>query len=367
MQQKYDIAAYYWPAYHDEPRWRRFMPEGKGEWETVRKAKPKFPGHWQPRVPAWGETDESDPAIMARKIDLAANHGVNVFIFDWYWYENEPFLEEALNRGYLAAPNNDKVKFYIMWANHGATTAWDLKHAGENRLVFPGQVDLATFERATDRLINRYFGHPSYYKIDGKPVLSIYEIGTLMYGLGGLDATRAAIDGLRNRVVKAGFTGLHLQGILWGNLPASISMVPGDRAPTQGKTVETLGIDSLTNYQWCHYVHPDGPYQPWAEKAIAAWDKWADEFPVPFYPHVSVSWDTNSRFPGLCSAISGSTPELFGTYLRKAMDFVDARRLSPRLITVNAWNEWSEASYLEPDTVFGTGYVEAIRAAMESR
>ena len=142
MNQKYDIAAYYWPAYHDEARWRRFMPEGVGEWQTIRKARPKFPGHWQPRVPAWGYLDEADPRVMERKIDAAARHGVNVLIFDWYWYENQPFLEEALDRGFLGAKNNGAMRFFVMWANHNATTLWDLeKSDGPGSVVWPGAAD----------------------------------------------------------------------------------------------------------------------------------------------------------------------------------------------------------------------------------
>jgi hypothetical protein len=81
MSKTYDVAAYYWPAYHDEPRWRAFMPEGQGEWETIRKARPKFEGHEQPRVPLWGYEDEADPLAMERKIEAAVKHGVNTFIF----------------------------------------------------------------------------------------------------------------------------------------------------------------------------------------------------------------------------------------------------------------------------------------------
>lgn len=365
MSQSYDIAAYYWPAYHDEPRWRRFMPEGEGEWQTIRRARPKFPGHWQPRVPLWGYGDEADPEVMAQKIAAAASHGVNVFIFDWYWYENQPFLEEALSRGFLGAKNNDQCRFYVMWANHDASTLWDLDASHEYQLVWPGAVDRAAFEAATNRLIARFFGHPSYYCIEGKPVLSIYEIGTLIKGLGGLEATRAALDGLRERVRQAGFPGLHLQAILWGNIPASLSMVPGDRTQTQDHTLRQLGFDSLTNYQWCHYVRPHGPYAPWGETAVAAWAKWAGEFSLPFYPHVSVGWDTNPRFKeALQDLVTGSTPELFAGFLRRAMRFVAEGNLSPRLITVNSWNEWSESSYLEPDTVYGMQYLEAVREAL---
>ncbi len=366
MTKTYDIAAYYWPAYHDEPLWRRFMPEGEGEWETVRKAAPRFAGHNQPRVPIWGYEDESDPAVMAKKIGAAADHGVNVLIFDWYWYNNGPFLEEALRRGFLGAPNNDRMRFYLMWANHDASTLWDLQQSHEHRVVWPGAVNRAEFDRATERVIAEYFGHPSYYRIEGKPVFSIYELKTLMDGLGGLEAARDALDSFRSRARAAGFPGIHLQAVLWALIPESLSMVPGDRSQTQDNTIRSLGFDSLTNYQWAHYVLARGDYAVWADHAVAEWDRWAEEFSVPFFPHVSIGWDTNPRFKSLDeNVVTGETPGLFERYLRKALEHADRRGLTPRLVTVNAWNEWSEGSYLEPDTVNGMGYLEAVRRAVK--
>ena len=366
MTSPYDIAAYYWPAYHDEPRWRRFMPDGEGEWETIKKSKPKFPGHDQPRVPQWGYLDESDPAVMEGKIDAAADHGVNTFIFDWYWFERQPFLEQTLNEGFLKARNNGRVKFFLMWANHDATSGWDLTCSDENRLVWPGAVDRETFDVVADRVIARYFTQPNYYRIDGKPVFSIYDLTNLINGLGGIAATREALDGFRAKVVAAGFPGLHLQAILWGVIPKSVSLVPGDKTQTQDNTVRALGFDSLTNYQWCHYVAPKGPYEAWAAKAIPAWERWTQEFSAPFYPHVSIGWDTNPRFKRLCDLVVESSPGRFGAALRQAMAFVEAHDLKPRLITLNAWNEWSESSYLEPDVVHGMGYLEAVREALQA-
>ena len=359
---QYDVAAYYWPAYHDEPRWRPFMSEGIGEWETVRQARPKFPGHQQPRVPLWGYESESDPRVMAKKIDAAADHGVNTFIFDWYWYENQPFLEDAVT-AFQQAPNHERMRFYLMWANHDATTLWKLEQSHDYQVIWPGAVDRATFEHATDRVIRQFFGHPAYYTIDGKPVFSIYEIGTLINGLGGIDATRDALDAFRARVRAAGFPGVHLQAVLWGSIPAILSMVPGDRTETQDNTIRALGFDSLTNYQWCHYINPEGDYTAWAEQAVARWEPWAAEFSVPFFPHVSVGWDTNPRFKGpQGGVITGGTPARFADYLRQAKAFLDRRDIAPRLITVNAWNEWSESSYLEPDTEFGLGYLESVQS-----
>lgn len=345
------------------------MPKGEGEWQIIRESKPKFDGHLQPRVPTWGYGDESDPAVMEQKIEAAADHGVNVFIFDWYWYENQPFLEEALNSGFLGAKNSDRMRFYVMWANHDAPTSWDIERSHEYETIWPGAVDRETFDIATDRLIERYFGHPSYYTIDGKPLFSIYELGTLIEGLGGMEATRDALDSLRARVREAGFPGLHIQAMLWGNIPKSMSMVPGDDTPTQEKTISALGIDSLTNYQWVHYVKDTkGDYKEWGDEAIASWKTWAEEFSVPFFPHVAVGWDTNPRFKAFMeNTITGGTPDQFKEFLAAAMDFVDAGKLSPPLITVNSWNEWSEGSYLEPDTTHGMGYLEAVRDAIAER
>lgn len=149
MSGKYDIAVYYWPGYHDEPRWRPFMKEGYGEWETVRKAAPQFDGHYQPRIPAWGYEDESDPRVMEKKIEAAASHGVNVLIFDWYWYDGRPFLEDCLNNGFLQARNNSDVQFYIMWANRNATTLWDLERSHKNEIILPWRRGIAPTHRTT--------------------------------------------------------------------------------------------------------------------------------------------------------------------------------------------------------------------------
>ncbi len=64
---KYDIAAFYWPSCHFDERWAKFFPDGsQGEWESIRNCKPKWEGHWQPRVPAWGYLMDNDPAAMEK-------------------------------------------------------------------------------------------------------------------------------------------------------------------------------------------------------------------------------------------------------------------------------------------------------------
>jgi hypothetical protein len=183
---KYDVAAYIWPSYTgDEPRTRMFWPEGIGEWQTVHNATQKFPEHQWPRKPVWGYVNEADRYVMEMQINAAADHGVNVFIYDWYWYDHRPFLENCLNDGYLKARNNDRVKFYLMWANHNVTHLWDkrIAHIPDN-IIWDAAVDRKEFERIGTRLVEKYFSHPNYYRIDGKPVFMIYNLPDLIRGLG---------------------------------------------------------------------------------------------------------------------------------------------------------------------------------------
>jgi hypothetical protein len=101
---KITVAAYYFPNYHtDDPR--NIINKGSGwsEWELVKAARPRFPGHHQPIVPSWGYTDEKDPKVMAQKINAAADHGIDCFIFDWYMYEDGPFLNQCIDDGFLQA------------------------------------------------------------------------------------------------------------------------------------------------------------------------------------------------------------------------------------------------------------------------
>jgi hypothetical protein len=144
-------------------------------------------------------------------------------------------------------------------------------------------------------------------------------------------------------------------------IPATAA--PGDSATTRANTIRRLGIDSLTIYQWCHHVRARGDYRAWAEKAIAAERAMRHEFTVPVFPHVSIGWDTSPRFRAPCSnVIVGESPEVFADYLWQAKACIDQEGIRPRLITVNAWNEWAEGSYLEPDQKFGLGYLEAVKS-----
>lgn len=354
---KYDVAAYVWPAYHDEPRWKELglFADGKGEWQNVYEAKPKWESHRQPLVPLWGYESEADPKVVEKKIDAAVSHGVNVFIYDWYWFCGRPFLEDALDKGFLGASNNGKMKFFVMWANHHVNKLWDNKAADKewNKPIWRGWADAAEFRKISRRWIEMYFSRPNYYRIEGRPVLMIYEIGTFVEGIGGIEAAIRALEDFRKDCANAGLGGVHLMVCDYQLNPVLL---------------KRLGIDSATIYSFAHWVSAGGnpDYATWAEKGSCRFDAAKKELGLGMYfAHASAGWDTNPRYPAssVQPTVLNSTPEKFAAALRRAKDWTDrnAKEGMPKLITINSWNEWTEGSYLEPDDKFGYGYLDALR------
>ena len=141
-----------------------------------------------------------------------------------------------------------------------------------------------------------------------------------------------------------------------------MSGVDGGAGTTLARETEQLGFDSLTNYQFCHFTNIDRDYAEIMADVYKEWARMDAEFTVPYFPHVSVGWDNNPRFetfrPGI---VRNNTPEEIEKALRAARDYVDAHPKQTPLVTVNSWNEWTETSYLQPDDLYGYGYLEAVR------
>ena len=365
------IAVYYFPNYHVDARNELVHGTGWTEWELVKSAKPCFSGHQQPRVPALGYLDEANPSVFAHKIEMAAAHAIDCFIFDWYYYNDGPYLQRGLEQGYLCAPQNERVKFALMWANHDWVDIHPAQHDVTPRLLYPGMVTRETWDRMTDYIIERYFHHPSYWMVDGCPYFSIYELYRLIDGLGGLDATQSAIASFRAKTKAAGFPDLHLNGVVWG-----VSVLPRETSlKNSADIVDVLGLDSVASYVWIHHVplsdFPLTSYDQVRQAAIRNWDELTHQFRKPYYPNVTMGWDSSPRtrqdgpygdygYPYMAS-LSGNSPEAFKKALLDAREYMKTRPANQQIISINAWNEWTEGSYLEPDTVNGMGYLEAIR------
>ena len=365
------ILAYYFPNWHaNEENALRYGP-GWNEWQLLRDARPRFAGHRQPRVPELGYTDESDSTVMAREIDLAADHGVDAFIFDFYWYADGPYLADALDRGYLAAPNRERTQFALMWANHDWIDIFPANH-GENAQLKKGAIARGIFDDMVDHIIASYFSQPEYLRVDGAPFFSIYEIGSLIHGLGGIRETADALASFRDKTVAAGHSGLYLDATVWGFgvLPTAVTTTRPE------ELIDRLGFQSASSYVWIHHTDvtthhfPLGDWNAVADDAFAAYDGYITDLAVPFIPNVTVGWDssprTNQNQPFTVDTypwypVFDASPQQFEAGLERVARLVEQQDLPHPMITLNAWNEWTEGSSLLPESVYGTQFLEAIR------
>ncbi len=371
VKNDYTVACYYFPNYHVDTRNEQRHGPGWTEWELVKRAVPRFPGHVQPKVPAWGYTDEADPADMAQKIEAAADHGIDAFIFDWYYFDDGPFLQRGIEEGFFGAANNSRIDFAVMWANHDWFDIHPKKRSNKPELEYPGTITPETWDRMTDFLVETYFSHPSYWKIFGQPYFSIYDLTKLIASFGSVEATHKALDAFRRKTFAAGHRGLHLNAVVWGQ-----TILPGEEAPAEPFSVtHDLGFNSVTSYVWIHHVAlPDFPRTSYDYVMAKYLDYARSSFgrlAIPYYPNVSMGWDsspracqsdvlTNDGYPFMAS-LSGNTPAAFKRSLEGVKALLDEQPPEQRILNINCWNEWTEGSYLEPDTVHGMAYLEAVR------
>lgn len=377
VEPKIIVASYYFGNYHPgDARNTKIKGKDWSEWELVKAAKPRFPGHQQPNVPLWGYTDESNPKAMEQKIAAAADNGVDAFIFDWYYYNDGPFLEGALDKGFLKAKNNSRLKFALMWANHDWLEIHPYKLGSPQQVLFPGTVTPENFDKICDLIIKNYFKHPSYLKIDGKPYFSFYELTKLLDGFGSVQETRAGLNKFRAKVKAAGFPGLHLNAVVWGQ-----PILPGEQKPVDAaQLVKDLGFDSVTSYVWIHHVglpKQQTDYNDVRNSYFRYWTEAEQKFSVPYFPNITMGWDSSPRanqddkfgnfgYPFM-NTIGGNTPERFKEALLMTKQRLLTEPNGPRMLNINCWNEWTEGSYLEPDKRNGMKYLEAIRDIFVTR
>ena len=339
---KYTVAVYYMPYW-----------DTKAQWKGLESVRPRYKGQYQPEVPLWGPLVNS-PATMEKYVHAMTTHGINTIIFDWFRFQTTRKLEGPLT-SFLKDASRHQIKFALMWANP----------PGFGHRAAVGQ---RRFDQIADDAI-AYFKHPNYWTIDGKPYFSIYWLSTLLREFGGVVKTRAALDGFRRRARKAGLPGLHLNLVTTSYIDEEAKIMlltqgqsmpdnPAKKIQTLGELVAALGFDSTTWYTWMHWVTAMGEYKPWGNAAIALWKK--QPLPgIPFFPNVTMGWDGMPQGEG--GLIVNNTPREFEGFLLKTRHWLDAHPASKNILTINAWNEWGEGSYLEPDVVHRMAYLDAVR------
>ena len=187
---------------------------------------------------------------------------------------------------------------------------------------------------------------------------------------------KKAMDDFRAMVKAAGFPDLHLNAVVWGQ-----PVLPGEKIPENlPKLIRELGFDSITSYVWVHHVNlSKSPYTLFGDamkEYFMHWDKMCREYDIPYFPNVTMGWDSSPRtiqseiwepvgYP-YSNMISDNTSENFRLALEKTSQRLAGLDI-PQILNINCWNEWTEGSYLEPDSVNGMSYLEAVKSVFGGR
>ena len=278
------VVAVYCPLWHPYDHASSWKGEGWCEWELLKTAPSRFPGHYQPLVPEWGYFDESDPAWTAREIDLAADHGIDVFLYDWYWYSGVKLMEEALERGFLAASNRHRLKFALMWANHQWWDYFPAPHNGTRNWLLPSRHSERDLTRVIAYCAEHYFNEPNYWRPGGRQFFSLFEPARLVRELGGPAATRAVFARLDQLLAVAGLGGMHWNAMLTAPAPAAELAAAGFRSLTNYNVVSSGKVSA--NYTEDYGDLIAAHRQHWTEMRAAA---------LPYHPVVTMGWDVTAR------------------------------------------------------------------------
>lgn len=367
------VAAYVFPNYNETALHNKLYSKGWTEYNLIRSARPWFPGHQQPRTPMLGELDESLPSTWETYNKLCKESGIDVLIWDWYWYDGKPCLHEALENGFLEAKNTHDVKFACMWTNHPWYILYPTQKT-DGKPEYPPSYDAPDFSyeesfRSLSYIVSRYCHLENYWKIDGKPVICIWDARRLESKLTAAGVKKLFSE-LREFARKLGLKGLHFH--VTGFCTENMKEMGYDTAGSYNPMDWTARRFQPKENELADYGVAA------ADVAFKVWDESHGQFDIPFIPAIGAGWDSTPRYiapaerpakpnrdqwPG-CTIFKNESPAAFKAFVQSSFVYLNKHPEVPRILTIACFNEWSEGHYLLPDNRFGYGMLNALGEAL---
>ncbi len=333
------LGAYIFPGwYRDEDTgdYPYRTHDQDSEWRSVAK-QPK------PR-PLLGFYDDSLPEVNDWHIKWALDHGISFFCFDWYWNAGEHRLLRTLERGFLKAKYQHLMKFCIHWCNH----ALDWKGRPWRR---PLDKDFQTdaLVELTEYLADRYFRLPNYLTIDGRPALVVWDVKRVIKANAGPAGFARTLAQMNDVLRKRGLKDVYLVSIGGGKdrRAAGFSGITG---------YGYYGTDYDSKYQWRggHSI----PYEDMVQHYETRWRGITAANTLPYILPIGSNWDSRPRHRERARVIAGKTPGKFRVMCENSLKYVDQR---VNMAIIEAWNEWGEGSFIEPDQEWGFAFLDVVR------
>lgn len=351
------LIAMYLPQYHPIPENDRWWGEGFTEWTNVRKAQPRFAGHYQPHIPGkLGYYDLRDPIARQEQAELAREHGIHGFCYYHYWFNGKRLLERPFKE--VLASGKPDFPFCICWANENWTRRWD---GSENEILMAQQYSDEDSLNFINDLIPA-FRDERYIRVNGKPLLLIYRTALFpdplrtasiwreameKAGIGDIYLVRVEnfIHHVEEAPASLGFDAAMEFAPYWGSAGDVLTDLSGIGASGVQMPPEMLVYD----YETCMrnmLARPTPPYK--------------------LFRGVFPGWDNSARRRTRVSAFVNNSAEKYAYWLSLVLrQTIEQFSGDERLVFVNAWNEWGEGCHLEPDEQHGMKFLEATSQALD--
>lgn len=343
------LIAFYLPQYHRVKENSEWWGAGFTEWYNVVRATPNYLGHYQPRLPRdLGFYDISNIEIMREQSEMARLYGIGGFCFYYYWFSGRRILEKPIDNFFRS---DIDMPYCLCWANENWTRTWD----GDNQSVLLRQEYRDEDPEAFIAELIPHFRDRRYIRVNDKPMLLVYRIKSV-------PNISRVLEIWRRTVQEAGLSGLYVVAVDFYDIASP----------------EESGADALVEFPPHKFNGPQAVPDIMPEiinkdfsggiidygKIIAqSINRPRPDFTL--YRGVMPDWDNTARRQNTPTMVYGSTPELFREWLVYVRAYT--RRVFDRpgsaFIFINAWNEWGEGCYLEPDQKNGFRYLEAVKAS----
>ena len=346
------LIAFYLPQFHPIRENDEWWGRGFTEWTNVVKAQPNFEGHHQPRLPAdLGFYDLRVAEVMEQQAELARQYGIYGFCYHYYWFGGKRLLEMPLER--MLRTDKPNFPFCLSWANENWTRRWDgLEHEVLITQQHSDEDDVAVMSD-----LIRYFRHPNYIRINGKPLLLIYRIESF-------PNIRHTVERWRELCRKDRVGEIYL------------AMVESFEQASANDDPKIYGFDASVEYPPHHMSAPIEAPGPMLNSAYVGLINDYREIvrrylqkDTPSYTKfrgIMPDWDNTARKQNHALIFHHSSPETYREWLQAIIEQTRERYMgNERIVFINAWNEWAEGAHLEPDRRYGHAYLQATRSALE--
>ncbi|MGA9996517.1 MAG: glycoside hydrolase family 99-like domain-containing protein [Pyrinomonadaceae bacterium] len=346
-------VALYLPQFHPIPENDLWWGEGFTEWTNVRRGEAQFKDHYQPHIPSGlGYYDLREPDVLEQQVRLARDYGIHGFCFYYYWFAGKVLLDLPVRR--MLETGKPDFPFCVCWANENWTRRWD----GRESDILIAQQHSPEDDLAFLQNIKNVLLHKNYIRVNGKPLLIVYQPSLL-------PNAQATAERWRE----------HFRAEGGGEIFLAAMKTFGDKTPPGN-----YGFDAAIQFPPHARTSPVTPLVEDLNKSFAGQvydynqvkrcfidDLRALNSSQPIYPGVMPSWDNSARRRDKASIWINASPESYYDWLLQVVNFLRSRKPNEeRFVFINAWNEWAEGCHLEPDHLFEYAWLNATRLALQA-